>query len=389
VDTAGLKASWARVEQLGEQAPALFYAILFALAPELRGMFPVAMSGQRDKLLAALGHIVSHIGDERTLADFASQLGRDHRRFDVLPHHYPIVGRALLGTLERALGTAWTPQLAADWAAAYQKLADLMVEAAEHAAVTYPPWWDAQVVEVQRRCAQISVFTIWPRLPYPYLPGQSTAVETALRPRVWRYLSPANSPRPDGTLEFHVKAIPGGQVSPALTYQLQPGDTVKLGAPIGTALTGYFASPRNLLLVGGGTGLAPMRAIVEQLASGGQSRRVTLVVGADTATELYDRDALASLDACLPWLSVVPAVRNDPSWGGHRGSAVQVALRLGDWSAHDIYLCGPPAMVGDSTTALETAGYAPGQIFAEAFSNNTYPPVTGVRTARHEARTAS
>jgi hemoglobin-like flavoprotein len=112
VDTGALRASWARVEALGGVAPELFYAVLFTLAPELRPMFPVAMNGQRDKLLAALGHIVTNIDDEHALTTFAAQLGRDHRRFAVEPYHYPLVGRALLATLERAMGRDWTSQLA-------------------------------------------------------------------------------------------------------------------------------------------------------------------------------------------------------------------------------------------------------------------------------------
>ncbi|MEH1017839.1 globin domain-containing protein [Micromonospora sp. CPCC 206060] len=386
MDVPALKASWARIEQLGDQAPALFYAILFTLAPEMRSMFPIAMNTQRDKFLSAMGHLVKNVNHEEQFRTFVSQLGRDHRRFEVFPHHYPVVGRALLATLERALGSAWTAQLADDWAAAYNMVAGLMVDAAQEAAALTPPWWDAKVLDAQQRCAEITVLTVQPDLPYSYVPGQSLAVETALRPKVWRYLSPANRPRSDGTLEFHIRAVRGGQVSPALAYRLRAGDTLRLGAPVGTALIGYLTSPRNLLLIAGGTGLAPLRAIIEQLAYEGTPRLVTLVIGASTATDFYDLNVLTRLDATLPWLNVVYAVSDDPFWTGQRGSAVDVALGLDDWSSCDIFLCGSSNMVAGTAARLVAAGYHADQIHAEKFHDDVYLPAAPARRDRREER---
>jgi NAD(P)H-flavin reductase/hemoglobin-like flavoprotein len=357
VDVAALRASWARVRAHGDDAPALFYALLFTMAPELRPMFPIAMTAQRDRLLAALGQIVSHVDDGEALVSYVEQLGRDHRRFAVAEHHYPIVGQALLATLQRILGPAWTPRLAADWAAAYRLVADTMIDAAARAALTSPPWWDATVTSVQRRTAQVTVLTVRPALPFPFHPGQSVAVEYPRRPRLWRYFSPANAPRADGTIELHVRAVRAGQVSPALAYRCEPGESLRLGAPVGTALCGYRSSRRDLLLIGGGTGLAPLRSIVESLAGTGDPRDVTFVVGADTAAELYDLPALCALEATWPGLTVVGAIADRRPGPGRRGTAVEVALRHRDWSTHDIYVCGSPAMVAGTRTALHCAGY--------------------------------
>jgi NAD(P)H-flavin reductase len=281
----------------------------------------------------------------------------------VAEHHYPLVGRALLSTLQRVLGPLWTPSLAADWAAAYQLVADVMIDAAATAATTSPPWWDATVTAVQRRCAQVTVLTAVPSWPYPFQPGQSIAVEYARRPRLWRYYSPANAPRSDGSIELHVRAVRAGQVSPALAYRCQPGDTLRLGAPVGTALCGYRSRRRDLLLIAGGTGLAPLRSIVEDLAGTGDRRGVALVVGAETEADLYDLPALRGLCTALPSLGVALAVS-----GGHpgraqlgtavqSGPAVEVALREHDWSERDIYVCGSPGMVAGTTAALQRAGY--------------------------------
>ena len=67
----------------------------------------------------------------------------------------------------------------------------------------------------------------------PYRAGQYVSVETPQRPRLWRYLSPANAPRDDGRLEFHVRAVPGGWVSRSIVAHSRVGDTWRIGPPMG------------------------------------------------------------------------------------------------------------------------------------------------------------
>jgi NAD(P)H-flavin reductase/hemoglobin-like flavoprotein len=381
VDTAALKASWARVAPLGDQAAAYFYATLFSLDPELREMFPTAMGGQRDRLLSALGHIVSHVDDADTLTEFVGHLGRDHRRFEVRPEHFPTVGRALLHTLAHGLGSAWTEELASDWAEAYGVVSSVMVQAANTAEAVEPAWWNAEVVHHERRTGDIAVLTVRPDRELHYQAGQSLAVESHLRPKVWRYLSPASAPRRDGTIDFHVRAVAGGQLSPALVYQAREGDTLRLGAPVGTRLTVSVGNDRDLLLLAGGTGLAPMKALIEQLAVGLGDRRVTLVVGATTRLELYDLPALEQLAAELRWLHLVSAVSEDP-WSDQPATAVEAALRNGSWHDREIYVCGSPAMVAGTCQALRDEGYQPDAIHAEQIDDKTYAPLRATLTPK-------
>ncbi len=376
MDTDALKVSWQRVAGLGDDAAETFYAVLFATAPHLRAMFPPSMAVQRGRLLSALGHIVSNVDDPVLLSDFAAQLGRDHRKYDVLGQHYALVGQALLETLRRALGPLWTTALAADWAAAYHVVADLMISAADADSQRTPPWWSAQVLEVDRRAPEITVITVRVDGDLRYLAGQSLTIETALRPRVWRFMSPANPPRPDGIIEFHVRAVPGGLLSPALTYDLQRGDLIKVGPPVGTMLCDYRHVDRDLLLLAGGTGLAPLRAIVEELAIAPIPHRVTFVVGSTTMTGLYDLDRLRVLHENLPWLTIIPAVASDARWSGPHGSAVDVALRYGSWADHEVYVCGPPDMVSGSRKRLVASGVPARQIHWEDYSNYQYAPAS-------------
>jgi len=218
MDAHALQRSWDRVTAYGEQVPLYFYSHLFVSHPEVRSMFPLAMSHQRDKLVSALGRIVSHADRIDEDLDFMRHLGRDHRKYAVIAEHYNAVGASLCATLKHFLGDEWDAELAAEWTAAYH-----------------------------------------------YLPGQSISMEIPQRPRQWRYFSPANAPRTDGSIDLHVQQIDGGQVSTAVVRSLKPGDTVKLGAAVGERLTLRADDPSDLLLVAGGTGLAPLRAVVEQI----------------------------------------------------------------------------------------------------------------------------
>ena len=65
MDTAALKSSWEQVAKCGDEVPLFFYSHLFLAHPEVRSMFPISMAGQRDRLVGALGRIVSHVDDLR------------------------------------------------------------------------------------------------------------------------------------------------------------------------------------------------------------------------------------------------------------------------------------------------------------------------------------
>ncbi|GAA4228830.1 FAD-binding oxidoreductase [Actinomadura meridiana] len=395
MDAQRLKDNFAHVAEQGDAVALFFYADLFVRNPHLRDMFPVGMSAQRDKLLRALGQIVSQVDDLPTLVTFLQQLGRDHRRFGIVAEHYPNVGASLIATLRHFSGPAWNDELESDWSAAYGLVAKVMLEAADEDALTRPAWWDGQIVAVERRRFDISVLRVQPDRPLPYLPGQSVAIEVQSRLRHWRYYSMANAPRPDHTLDFHVRLVDGGPVSSVLVRATETGDRIRMGAPIGT-LTLDESSERDVLLIGGSTGLAPLKAILEQISGRPVPPRVHLFFGARTRDGLYDLEDLTKLADEFPWLTVVPAVSDEP--GGHGFSAVlqsgvrrpgswfepvsrsgddelefgnlsDVVAKRGPWNDHDAYVCGPSAMVGHTVEQLLQLGLPRDQIRLESFAD--------------------
>jgi len=122
--------SFAKVAPISEQAAVLFYDRLFEVAPSVKSMFPADMTLQRKKLMATLAVVVGGLKNLEAILPAASALATRHVSYGAKPEHYPVVGAALLWTLEKGLGDDWTPEVAAAWTAAYGTLSDFMISEA-------------------------------------------------------------------------------------------------------------------------------------------------------------------------------------------------------------------------------------------------------------------
>ncbi|GAA3486943.1 globin domain-containing protein [Streptomyces cremeus] len=344
-----IRTSLAVVAPRAAEMTVYFYTVLFARYPAVRTLFPDNMDVQRDRLLRGLLRIIDLVDDVDNLVRFCSRLGRDHRKFGALEAHYPAVGECLLASLTRYAGTAWNAEVGAAWTHAYTVAAQVMTAAAADDTRLRPATWEAEVVHHVHRGDGIAEITVRPDLPYPYVAGQYVSMETPWYPRTWRHYSPAHPPRADHTLTFHVRAVHRGQVSTALVHHATPGHRVRLGPPQGD-MTLAAAGDRDLLLVAGGTGLAPMRALLEEAAASGMRRYADLFVGARTARELYGLDDMLRLAQRHHWLSVRGAVSHEDI-PGQMGTLPQVLREFGPWNQHEAFLCGPPGMV---TAAVHT-----------------------------------
>ncbi|MGA2941285.1 MAG: globin family protein [Xanthobacteraceae bacterium] len=123
-----IQESFAKVVPISEQAAALFYGRLFEIAPSVKPLFRGDMTEQGRKLMATLAVVVNGLTNLETILPAASALAKRHVGYGVKPIHYPIVGEALLWTLQRGLGADWTPELAEAWTDAYGVLSDYMID---------------------------------------------------------------------------------------------------------------------------------------------------------------------------------------------------------------------------------------------------------------------
>ncbi|GAA0895201.1 globin domain-containing protein [Pseudonocardia zijingensis] len=351
-----IRDSWAEVEERTEEMGRLFYATLFRIAPEARDLFPVNMEVQRSRLMRALVHVVQMIDQPDELAPFLEQLGRDHRKFGVVAEHYEAVGEALFTAIGTTAGpTVWTPEVRDAWVEAYTSVSTHMRTAAQ--AERGPASWLGRVVGHERLGWDLAILTVQTSEPIPYRAGQYVSVETPQRPRLWRYLSPANAPREDGTLEFHVRAVDGGWVSRAIVAHSNIGDTWRIGPPMGRMHVDP-STGRELLMVTGGTGMAPIKALLEDIAERPEQPRTQVFVGGRTWDDLYDFTSLRKFSYSNPWLDVVPVVEEDEEGtsGAERGTLADVVTRYGAWSDHDVLVCGSPAMIRATVSRMLVAG---------------------------------
>ncbi len=330
-----------------------FYARLFTVSPDVRALFPTSMTAQRERMFAALRRLVGSLGSEPECADLLARLGREHRRFGVLDKHTEAFFTALRDTVEQHLGDGWTAETSSAWRGALDHFAAGM-RAGAAAVRDSPAWWIAEVVSHELRSPGVAVLRLRTEQPFPYQAGQYVPIQVTRWPRIWRPFSVASTPRPGGLLELHVRAVPGGLVSNTLVHHSSVGDCVLLGAAEG-AMT-LTSSDRDLLCLAGGTGLAPIKAIIEQAIATDKAaprpRQITLFFGARQHFDLYDLDDLQLLEAACPSLRVIPVLSEQPGYAGLTGTLPDAVGARGPFENTEAYVCGPPAMVRQTAAVL-------------------------------------
>lgn len=243
------------------------------------------------------------------------------------------------------------------------------------------PEWTATVVGHHRLRHDVAVIRLIGEF-VPFTAGQSVLVRTPQQPNVARRLSPALPPSLDGKLEFHVRTVPGGWLSRHLVADTAAGDEWRISAPAGT----FHIDPEGdeVVMIAGGTGLAPMRSMVLELARAPQPPRTYLFVGGRSPRDLYASDMLVLLASELPWLTVVPVVENldDPNrpdeWHEHsrvdidfaaddllQGTLADVVGSHGAFTAHQVLVCGSPGMTRATVDRLLETGTPAARIQVE------------------------
>ncbi|MFI1970681.1 globin domain-containing protein [Streptomyces cinnamoneus] len=329
------------------------YEVMFGRWPYLRSLFPDSMTFQRQHLAQVFGYLTDRLDRPDEVAATFTRLGRDHRKLGVRPAHYEAFEAALCEALRARAGARWTTELEGAWLRMLRFAVGAMVAGAD-AAITEPPAWHATVVGHELRRPDLAVLRVRTHERYPYRAGQYGALEAPSLPHAWRQYSMACAPRADDEIEFHVRRTGAGGVSEALVSRTRVGDTLRLGPAAGTmTLDGHLT--HDLLLVAGGTGLAPFKALVDELGTRPPGdRRVHLFVGARHHADLYDRDWLADVERRRPWLRVLPVFGGTPAT---LAAVRRHGERLGlDWSGRAAAVSGPPEMVRATVAELRDLG---------------------------------
>ncbi|HEY4128899.1 MAG TPA: CDP-6-deoxy-delta-3,4-glucoseen reductase [Gammaproteobacteria bacterium] len=216
------------------------------------------------------------------------------------------------------------------------------------------------------------VMGLYLRLPaverLQFLPGQY--IDILLPGNHRRSFSLANPPHDDQFLELHVRNVPGGRFSQEVFQHLQEGTLLRIQGPLGT----FFLredSTRPMVMVAGGTGFAPIHAILRHLFDRGQERDIVFYWGARAARDLYMDAKLKEWAVAHPRFRYVP-VLSDPmpedQWQGRTGFVHDAAMAdFADLSGHDIYLSGPPPMVNAAKSTFPLHRADPLRIYSDSF----------------------
>ncbi|MHB8678517.1 MAG: 2Fe-2S iron-sulfur cluster-binding protein [Rudaea sp.] len=198
------------------------------------------------------------------------------------------------------------------------------------------------------------------------LPGQY--LDVLLPGGKRRAFSIANAPHTGREIELHVRHVAGGDFTRQVFADLEPGATLHVEGPLGTFVP-REDSERPLLFVAGGTGFAPVKALIEYFLHLGTRRSMTLYWGARNAQELYLRQLPEIWATVAPSLRFVPVISEDETGTSARRGLVHTALLEDhpDLSACDIYMSGPPALIDAGRRAFVAAGLPEDRLFYDSF----------------------
>jgi ferredoxin-NAD(P)+ reductase (naphthalene dioxygenase ferredoxin-specific) len=223
----------------------------------------------------------------------------------------------------------------------------------------------ATVTAIEDLTHDIKRLVLRPAKPVAFSPGQY--VQLQFTPGHARPYSMAGLPG-DALFEFHVRLVPDGRVTGYIANGLKVGDGVKLSGPLGSAyLRRQYAGP--MLCVAGGTGLAPILAILRGAVAQGMANPVHLYVGVRSPRDIYGTHWLDQLQREHPGLAVHVVVASGGNPASHRCGLVTDAIAQdhADLSGWRAYLCGSPPMVEAATLLARSRGVAAAHIHADAF----------------------
>ncbi|MCV2370790.1 CDP-6-deoxy-delta-3,4-glucoseen reductase [Roseateles oligotrophus] len=232
----------------------------------------------------------------------------------------------------------------------------------------------SRVLSLEKPTADVAVLRL--QLPatqnFQYHAGQY--VEFILRDGARRSYSMANAPHSmPGFVELHIRHMPGGKFTDHVFGAMKEKDILRLEGPFGS----FFLredSDKPIILLGSGTGFAPLKAIIERIQHLGLTRPTTLYWGCRSKADLYLHDWAVEAAATTPGLSYIPVLSDakpEDGWSGRTGFVHQAVMAdLPDLSGHQVYACGVPVMVESAKVDFTAnCGLPPEEFYADAFTS--------------------
>ena len=200
-----------------------------------------------------------------------------------------------------------------------------------------------------------------------FLPGQYVRLQAdgMSEPRSYSMANESGSK----VLDFYVRVIEGGKFSSWLMTKAKPGSVIEVSAPRGSFFLRENDRPR--LMVAGGSGLAPMLAMLQNIAQSPKTSRdvpTRLLIGARSGMHLFASQEIEELKHKLPSLEVLIATENQVPQGAHTGYPTDLIGSSPLTPNTQIYVCGPPPMVDAARAAALKAGARKSDVLCERFN---------------------
>jgi Na+-transporting NADH:ubiquinone oxidoreductase subunit F len=187
---------------------------------------------------------------------------------------------------------------------------------------------------------------------------------------VYRAYSISSPPSRQNALELEIRLVPNGICTTYVFQHLKVGDTVKINGPYGDFH--LRDSDRDIIFVAGGSGMAPIKSMLLDMAERGIQRKATYFFGARTVRDLFLVEEMRELEKKLPNFKFMPALSNpDPNdnWDGEKGLITDVLSRHFErLDHHEAYLCGSPGMIDASIKVFKAKGLPEELIFYDKFA---------------------
>ena len=224
--------------------------------------------------------------------------------------------------------------------------------------------------------------------PLHYKPGQFAQISLASLPNVTRSYSFATAPDASGRVEFFVRRVPGGLFTEHVHGQNLRGTKAHVQGPLGQFWLRTSDAP--LLFIAGGSGLAPVMAMLKAAHQQRLARSVTLLFGARTQDDLYRMEELRYLAehsaGKFTLRPVLSEAQDDATWRGARGLVTEHLSQVVEPGMH-AYLCGPPGMVDAASAALQKAGLPKKHTHADRFTTRHDAPLPAEASMQDSATT--
>ena len=288
--------------------------------------------------------------------------------------------RLIEGQVDAASDFGYTlskPELEAGYILACQSMpreARTVVEIAPPGAdLAVPEAFDAHIVGAELLTHDIMKVTVVADRPVKYVAGQYASFVAPGMPRSRNY-SFADAPQRAGktTLAFFVRKVPGGEFTGALFAGSLTGQALKMEAPHGTFYLRPGVAP--MVCIAGGSGLAPLLSVLEDMRMRRIRRPCTLLFGARTQADLYALDQIRNIvGSWLESFEFIPVLSQEPDasdWTGARGFVTDFISKAQlQWPSAEGYLCGPPPMIDAGIEKLVELGIPLQNVFYDKFTD--------------------